>query len=317
MKIQIACPAPPGSLKGNRVTANRIARIFRGLGHTVIVSDSNQFAPKPTDLLVALHAVSSAVAINEWKLKNPHQPVWTVLTGTDIYRKRPADSYPTFQISEKLILLNAKSHLDIPTRFREKTIPILQSARSTPSTPKHQQNELRVIVVGHIRDEKDPLRAAYAVRKLPQNSKIQIRLFGEALTTQWRKKTEKEDLTNDRFRWLGPKPRWYVRRQIARSDVLVLTSRSEGGAAVLGEAVVDGVPVLATRINSTIGMLGADYPGYFDVGETRELRTLMLRFENDVEFRNQLQHSIRKLKKDFSVETETESWKKLLVTISL
>jgi len=41
---------------------------------------------------------------------------------------------------------------------------------------------------------------------------------------------------------------------------------------VLSEAIVAGVPVLASRIAGNIGILGQRYPGLFRVGDARELR---------------------------------------------
>ena len=53
----MACPAPPRSLKGNRVTAVRWARIIRGLGHRLTIG--RELDGRPYDLLVALHARKS------------------------------------------------------------------------------------------------------------------------------------------------------------------------------------------------------------------------------------------------------------------
>ena len=54
MRIIMACPAPPQSRRGNRVTAERWAGLLRGLGHDVrIVQD---YTGGPCDLLIALHA---------------------------------------------------------------------------------------------------------------------------------------------------------------------------------------------------------------------------------------------------------------------
>jgi len=54
----------------------------------------------------------------------------------------------------------------------------------------------------------------------------------------------------------------------------------EGGANVISEAVVAGVPILASNISGSVGLLGRDYPGYFSVGNTDQLRELLLRAES-------------------------------------
>jgi len=61
MLIRMVCPAPPGSLYGNRVTALRWAGILRSLGHRVIIT--GDYYDEPCDLLIALHARKSAGAV--------------------------------------------------------------------------------------------------------------------------------------------------------------------------------------------------------------------------------------------------------------
>ena len=41
-------------------------------------------------------------------------------------------------------------------------------------------------------------------------------------------------------RWIGEVPRWRARRILARSRLMILSSRMEGGANVISEAIVDG-----------------------------------------------------------------------------
>ena len=43
------------------------------------------------------------------------------------------------------------------------------------------------------------------------------------------------------------------------------------------EAVASGTPVLASRIDGNVGMLGADYAGYFPWGDADALAALILR----------------------------------------
>jgi hypothetical protein len=52
----------------------------------------------------------------------------------------------------------------------------------------------------------------------------------------------------------------------------------------LSEAIVASVPVIASRILGTVGILGADYPGYFTVGDTRELMRLLICAETRPDF---------------------------------
>ena len=77
-----------------------------------------------------------------------------------------------------------------------------------------------------------------------------------------------------RYRFaLNPFPDVRWSRLFGRARAMVLSSLSEGGANVVSEAVAAGVPVLASRIDGSVGLLGRDYPGYFPVADTAALRS--------------------------------------------
>jgi glycosyltransferase involved in cell wall biosynthesis len=65
---------------------------------------------------------------------------------------------------------------------------------------------------------------------------------------------------------------------------MVISSIMEGGANVVIEAITHEVPVLASRMSGNLGMLGSDYPGYFDVGDHRSLAKLIQRCMDDKKF---------------------------------
>ena len=52
----------------------------------------------------------------------------------------------------------------------------------------------------------------------------------------------------------------------------------------MSEAIAASVPILASRIDGNVGILGADYPGYFDVGNTTQLARLLSRAETSPEY---------------------------------
>src|SRR4051812_1016115 len=83
MKIILATPAPPGSRKGNRITAVRWARFLRQLGHRIAVRE--EYRGEPCDLLIALHARRSFASIERFRETHPGAPLIVALTGTDLY----------------------------------------------------------------------------------------------------------------------------------------------------------------------------------------------------------------------------------------
>jgi glycosyltransferase involved in cell wall biosynthesis len=170
-----------------------------------------------------------------------------------------------------------------------------------------------VCVIGHLRPVKDPFRAALAARRLPSASRVRILHLGGVMEESMAVRARAEMKGNPRYRWLGEQPRARVQQILARSALCVLSSRLEGGANVLSEAIVAGTPVLASRIPGSVGILGEKYAGYFDVGDTRGLARLLERCENDPAFLARLKSDCMKLRPLFDPARERASWRKLIV----
>ncbi len=316
MRIRLITPAPPRSRAGNRATAARWAAILRDIGHRVDVSVS--YRGEPADLMVALHAWRSAEAIARFAKDHPDRPVVVALTGTDAYRFIHSDPEPTLRsiaIAHRLVGLHDLIGETVPTAHRGKVRVIYQSARplSRRAPPKRV---FRVCVAGHLREEKDPLRPAYAVRHLPAGSRLRVDHFGGAHTAEWASAAREEMQGNPRYRWHGEIPHHRLREVYARSHLLVLPSRMEGGANVISEAVAGGLPVVASRIAGSVGLLGPDYPAYYPVEDTESLRALLLRAESDPTFYAGLEAACTARRPLFTPERERASWLALLDELS-
>ena len=70
--------------------------------------------------------------------------------------------------------------------------------------------------------------------------------------------------------------------------------------------------MLASAIPGSIGILGADYPGYFQVGDTRGLARLLLKAETDAGFLQNLRRRCRQLAGMFDPGLEKKAWRQLL-----
>ena len=121
-----------------------------------------------------------------------------------------------------------------------------------------------------------------------------------------------EMATNPRYHWLGELPRWQALRVLARSHVLVLSSITEGGANVISEALAVGVPVVASYIAGSIGLLGEEYPGYFPVEDTAALACLLAQVESDARFYQELQAWCTRLAPLVHPARELQAWASLL-----
>jgi glycosyltransferase involved in cell wall biosynthesis len=171
-------------------------------------------------------------------------------------------------------------------------------------------------VIGHLRDVKDPLRAALAARLLPDASRIRIVHIGRAYSSKWATAAAAEMAANPRYLWRDEVPRAAVQKLLLRSHAMVLSSVSEGGANVISEAVVAGVPVLASRVDGNVGLLGADYSGYFRLGDTQALARLLRRIETDRVFVAQLQRAVARRAPLFEPKREIGAWRLLLAELA-
>jgi glycosyltransferase involved in cell wall biosynthesis len=169
-----------------------------------------------------------------------------------------------------------------------------------------------VVVVGHLRRVKDPLRTAFAARLLPAGSRVRVLHAGAALEPSLARAAEKEQRTNPRYRWLGELKPARTLGLIARARVFVLTSRSEGGANVLGEAVMCGTPVIASDIPAARAALGENYPGLFPVGDERALAAAISRAETDPKWLAELARRVRARRRLFDEPRERAEWRALL-----
>lgn len=320
MQILIVTPGTRGTPLGNEVTAQRWGRLLRKLGHAVTIATQFQFKEHSrADCLVALHASRSAKSILQFSKHLPDRPIILGMAGTDLSRDLGTPNTVAYQraqesmqTADQIVLLEPNARLQLPRSLRSKAHPIFQSAKTLRPQPKPLVRCFEVVMAGHLRAEKDPLLAAKAARSLPGESRIKIHHLGFALTQTFARRAQRESANNPRYQWMGGTPHWQCRRRIARSRVLLLTSKSEGGPSVFAEAIMNDVPILSTQIPATEGMLEPDYPGFFPVGDDRKLTQLLVRCESDTGFYAELATRTRALKKRFSSTTELRAWKRLL-----
>ncbi len=311
-RILLITPAPPGSLSGNRATARRWARLLRDLGHQVEVAV--EYRDQAPDVMVALHAWRSAAAICEFAERYPQRPLIVVLTGTDAYRfihSHPRETLDSLMRADRLVGLHDLIADALPADQRHKLRVIRQSARAVAGRCPPRRF-FRVCVVGHLRYEKDPLRAALAARQLPPASRIRVDAYGKAHDADWAAAARREMAENPRYRWHGEIRHAQLRQIYRRSHLLALTSRVEGGANVISEAVMAGLPVIASAIPGSIGLLGEDYPGCFAREDSAALCALMRRAEQEPVFLDRLAHACAALRPGFEIAAERQAWAELL-----
>lgn len=311
MRIYIVTPPR----KGNRVSAQRWARIFRDLGHDVSIG--HEYQEEHCDLMVALHACRSHMSVQRFCNRHPDLPLILAMTGTDLYSDIRTDplAQQSMEMASLLIVLQPRGIQELPGHLRHKGRVIYQSARRPPGSFPPKNSRFEVCVIGHMRSVKDPFRTARAARLLPSSSRIKIIHVGAATSHKFAEAVRFEQASNPRYLWLGELPHWRALRVLTGSHLMALSSRMEGGANVVCEAIACSVPVLSSRIQGSIGILGEDYPGYFPAGDTQALTNLLQRAEDDKEFYGALKTRCEELKPLVAPARERQSWNNLLTTL--
>jgi putative glycosyltransferase (TIGR04348 family) len=294
---------------GNWHTAQRWSTFLSGHCDTALVkswhpADGSSSAVQTPQAMIALHARRSADSIHGWAKTCPEKPLIVVLTGTDLYRdiQQDAAAQKSLALATHLVVLQEAGLQALPEPWRSKARVIFQSAPSLKPASKSSQR-FRAVMVGHLRDEKDPLTFMQAAVLLLKDG-IHLDQIGDALDPTFAVHAEETHRQNPHYRWLGGLPRAETRQRIKRAHVLVNCSLMEGGAQVILEAVQSGTPVLATRISGNVGMLGADYGGYFPVGDAGALAGLVQRCAADPEFLAVLQAQCDRRAPRFAPENE-------------
>lgn len=315
MNIQLITPAPLKINNGNKITAVRWAGILKKLGHRVRVAQS--YDGKRCDALIALHARRSYDSIRRFHESHPDLPLVVVLTGTDVYRDihEDAQAQRSLELATRLVTLQKMAVRELPKDIRKKTEVIYQSAETIRAKIPAANGKFKVCVIGHLREEKDPLRTAYAVQNLPADSRIEVIHVGQALDEGLGREAMAEAARNPRYRWIGQLSHRQTCERLAQSNIVSISSKMEGSSNVLSEALASGVPVLASKISGLIGTLGSRYCGYFPVGDTAGLRSLLLRAENDAEFYRALRRQCRALAYLVKPKRELDAWRRLLKAI--
>ena len=315
MHIIIVTPARAGSRHGNRNTAERWATHLRALGHKIDITLS--WTGRDCDALIALHARRSHASIKAWKAAHPQRPLVLVLTGTDLYRDihKNVDARKSLRLADRLVVLQQEGLSELGAALRRKTRVIHQSVRAVKRQEPPRSYYL-ITVIGHLREEKDPFRAALALARLPANTAIRVVHLGKAMSPDFAREARALMRVEPRYRWLGERDHTATMRWLARSHAMVISSRMEGGAHVVSEAIAIGVPVIASAISGNTGLLGKGYRGLYPVGNDAALARLLARAANDSRWRHRLEAAVKSRRHLVDPAQERRSLAKLLAELA-
>lgn len=155
-----------------------------------------------------------------------------------------------------------------------------------PTPPREASERVRIIAVGRLSAEKGLAGLIDAFARLSPESGAHLVLVGDGpLKSEIDAQVTRLGLT-DRVTLLGRLPEAETLVEIARSDVLVLSSFMEGLPIVLMEALALGKPVIASRVAGIPELVREGETGLlFAPSNWDELATLLERMIHDGELR--------------------------------
>ena len=208
-----------------------------------------------------------------------------MLTGTDLYRDLDVDpgARHSLECASRIVVLQEAALARLDAASRAKAVVIVQSAPALRVAPAAGAAEL--VAVGHLREEKDPRTLFRVARLLAADARG---ADDRPRRRRARSAPRRGGAGDDGGVPVVPMARRALARRGATDDRAGAgarpPSRMEGGANVVIEAVRSGVPVLASRIDGNVGLLGTDYEGYFPVGDADALAALIRQFRADAAF---------------------------------
>jgi glycosyltransferase involved in cell wall biosynthesis len=121
--------------------------------------------------------------------------------------------------------------------------------------------------------------------------------------------------TLEHYQWIGEVSHADALKALSQSRLMVISSRMEGGAHVVSEAIALGVPVIASDIPGNRGLLGDDYLAYYPVGDEAELASLLYRTETMPDFYSALKKQIDIRRDLVSPDREMQSIQELMIQL--
>ncbi len=276
-RVLLLLPFSPNAGVGNATTARRLQAGLERFGHRCTamglptelrpeedgswtLPEDLQAAAADADAVIALHAVRSGPVAAA--LKKLHRlPYLVLFTGTDLNGKPPTWAIEATRQADHCVALAPSAKKRASEVYGvEKVEMILQAAAPLPEPrggarmperlPKLDASDFLVFLPSGARPVKDPRRGVKALRKAAnRHSHLKLWIAGESLDDK-----EAEALNSDvaKFDWveyLGPLATAEMAPVMRRANLVLSTSRSEGGPPnALLEAALFARPIAASNI---------------------------------------------------------------------
>jgi len=316
MRLKICSGYPLSSPKGNSVTAKRIERLMRDRGVEAEAIHTERV--ECADSIIALHAIKTSSVVLKFAEENPDGKIHVVLTGTDIHQgihEQKDLAEKVFRVADTLVVSHPECIHEVPSSWRAKVKVIYPSVEIPDGLTKKVFRQPTFTCLAHLRQVKNSHQLARALELIP-NKELKAILLGNALENSESKIAQNHARRDQRFSWVEGVGREEALSYMKGSTATLNTSLLEGGANTVVEAIALGVPVLASRIDGNVGLLGADYKGLYDVRDDKQLANLIQKCLECTEFTRGLKAQLKERSSLFSTESEMNSWIELLQLFS-
>lgn len=270
----------------------------------------NTDMPPIAQAMIALHATKTFTASKYYKTHSPDGKLIIFLTGTDLYREQKnnnPDFFSALELADILVVSQRASLASIPKLYQHKSRYVPASVLLPREVQVEPPTHPSIALVGHLRSVKNPFLMNQALARLGDLD-VHAYTLGAALEPTMLNTVLAWQNRDSRFHWKHNVPYSETISWIRQVDFTLNTSHSEGGSNAVAESIALGTPVLASKVEGNVGMLGDDYVGYFEPNNPRLLADLIECALTDSAFQQEIHAQTIALQEKFLPENETTGW---------
>jgi len=158
-----------------------------------------------------------------------------------------------------------------------------------------KRDHFKILFIGRFSPQKDPITLLDAVSRL-NSERCELLLVGDGELKTSVEKFIRDKRLNEKVRILGSLKREATIKEIANSDIFVLTTNWEGLPIVILEAMASGKPVIATKVGGIPEIVKNGENGFLvEAGDSKGVALALEKLINSPELIVQMGESGRKI----------------------